>query len=348
VRHPRTGKTINPRQVIGGPDTFATRREASFAEDEARRILRSNARAGVTVYEWWETWTTDPIWQRPSQSTNIHYRERTSAFVTVYGDIPMRLIGDDHVAAWLKGGRNLGTVAKLRTMWNDAATAAAGRIVDRNPWQGLRLPARPRRDRTPPGIDRIAHLIQHADELTPPSFAAYLDVACHQGMRPGELDALRWTKIDFQQETIVVDEQWNKKTRTFTKPKHHHVRTIALTDPARERLLALPHETEFAFTTLNGSHYTASSRDFHWNRARCAAGLGNVDLYSATRHYFAWYAWNVLELDERDIALHLGHQDGGKLVRMTYGHAEEALARERIRNAYRQAPPAPVPLVRAS
>jgi hypothetical protein len=30
-----------------------------------------------------------------------------------------------------------------------------------------------------------------------------------EGMRPGELDALRWEKIDFQAGTILVDEQWN-------------------------------------------------------------------------------------------------------------------------------------------
>jgi hypothetical protein len=40
------------------------------------------------------------------------------------------------------------------------------------------------------------------------------------------------------------------------------------------------------FTTLRGSHYRPSSRAHHWNRVRCAAGLGNVDLYTATRHYF--------------------------------------------------------------
>jgi hypothetical protein len=85
--------------------------------------------------------------------------------------------------------------------------------------------------------------------------------------------------------------------------------------PARERLLALPPESGYAFTTLRGSHYRPSSRAHHWNRVRCSAGLGDVDLYTATRHYLGWYAWNVLELDARDIALHFGHQDGGELVR---------------------------------
>jgi len=53
----------------------------------------------------------------------------------------------------------------------------------------------------------------------------------------------------------------------------------------------------------------------------------------------------VLELDPRDIALDFGHQDGGELVRKLYGHADAKLARDRVREPFRQAPPAPVPLV---
>jgi hypothetical protein len=77
---------------------------------------------------------------------------------------------------------------------------------------------------------------------------------------------------------------------------------------------------------------------------RCSAGLGNVDLYIATRHNFAWYGWNVLGLDTRDIALQLGHQDGGELVRELYGHPDAKLARDRVREASRQAPAAPMPI----
>jgi hypothetical protein len=89
---------------------------------------------------------------------------------------------------------------------------------------------------------------------------------------------------------------------------------------------------------------TTGSRSYHWNRVRCDAGLSDVDLYTATRHYFGWYAWNVLGLDARDIALHFGHQDGGELARKTYGHPDAKLARERVREAFRQAPALPVPL----
>jgi hypothetical protein len=51
----------------------------------------------------------------------------------------------------------------------------------------------------------------------------------------------------------------------------------------------------------------------------------------------------VLELDPADIAQHFGHQDGGHQdggyqVRETYGHFDQARARERIRRAFSQAP----------
>jgi hypothetical protein len=71
-----------------------------------------------------------------------------------------------------------------------------------------------------------------------------------------------------------------------------------------------------------------------------------MELYVATRHYFGWYAFNVLGLKDKDIALHLGHRDGGKLVRTTYGHPDEAIARANVREAFRSAPPAPTPLRR--
>jgi hypothetical protein len=126
------------------------------------------------------------------------------------------------------------------------------------------------------------------------------------------------------------------------------VSTIAMTEPARHRPISLSRESEFAFPTLRGTHYTPSARSPHWNRVRCSAGFGNVDLYVATRHCFGWYALNVLELPAHVIALHFGHQDGGELVLKNYGHPDARIARDRVRDAFRQAPAAPVPLAAVS
>lgn len=346
IRHPRTGKQINPATVIGGPTSYPDRQEAERVETEAVKLLRLNTRAGTTVREFWQEWTTDPLWLRPSESTNLHNAERTSPFVDRYGDLPIRAVDDDVVREWRRSGANDGRIPALRAMFNDAARADAGRLVQRNPFAGLRLPqSRGRRDVQPPAQADAARLIALADGLTPPSFAAYLDVAVHEGMRPGELDGLRWEYIDFTPgaESIDVCWQWNVKVRKLTLPKHGVTRTIAMTPPTRKRLLALPRESEFVFTTLRGHHYTPSTRSHHWNRVRCSSGL-DVDLYTATRHHFAWFAWNVLKLDPADIAQHFGHQDGGELVRQLYGHFDQARARDRVREAFTAAPPVPTPI----
>ena len=199
-------RPISARSVIGGRDTYATEHAATAAEVGARKILRGNARVGVTVREFWNDWTTGTLWLRRSASNN---RARTHKFVAEHGDVPLRAVGDKHVAAWLKGGRNR----------RDGACAA--RVLQRRGERARRSARRPqpvrearparasrgRRDTQPPTQGEIARFIALADQLTPPSFAGYLDLAVYEGMRPGEIDALRWKKIDFQAGTIVGDEQ---------------------------------------------------------------------------------------------------------------------------------------------
>jgi integrase len=340
VRDPRTGKQVAPHTIIGGPKTYATRRVAERAEDQARDELYELAERGATVREWWETWTTDPLWARPAESTNIHNRERTKAFANRYGDRPLRAVDHLVVAEWLRGGRNVGTVPALCAMFNDARRPQAGMLITANPFAGLGLArGKGRKHVQPPAPGEVARLIQAADELTPPSFAAYLLTACYSAMRPGELDALQWTDLDFTPggECIRIERQWNVKARKITPPKHGSGGTIAMVEPVRERLAALPRESEWVFTTLRGHHYVPSTRAHHWDRVRCSIGLGNTALYEATRHYFAWYLLNVLELPDHVVAAQLRHDDGGTLVRELYGHPDAARARERIRAAFRAA-----------
>jgi integrase len=339
TRDPRTGKQIAPHTVIGGPKTYVTRREAERAEDDARDALIDMAERGRTVREWWQQWTTDPLWARPAESTNLHRAERTRAFAEVYGDRPLRAINAVVVAEWLRGGRNLGTVPALRAMFNDARRPHAGLLVDYNPFASLGLEqSKGRKHVQPPAPGEVARLIAAADEMTPPSFAAYLFTACYTAMRPGELDALQLEDLDFTPgaESIRVERQWNAKVHKITPPKHGSSGTIAMVEPLRERLLAVPRESEWAFTTLRGNHYTPSTRSHHWNRVRAAVGMPNVSLYEATRHYFAWYLLNVLGLPDHVVAAQLRHDDGGTLVRELYGHPDAAIARERIRAAFRE------------
>jgi hypothetical protein len=53
------------------PETYENRDDAADAENEEKRILRTNVRAGVTVREFWEEWTSDRSGcDPPSQRTS--------------------------------------------------------------------------------------------------------------------------------------------------------------------------------------------------------------------------------------------------------------------------------------
>jgi integrase len=337
VYDPATGKNLSVSKVVGGPGTFATKTEAKRAREKARERLGIVRAGDVTVRSFWERWTTDPLFARPKESSDIRRRELTKSFAERYGDVPIIQVGDEIVADWLAGGGRAGSVQGLCSMFNDAASVKAGRLIDRNPFQKLGISrGKGRRDQQPPTERKVWEIIAHARKLACPSFAAWLQVAAFTGLRPGELDALRWERIDFDRARIVVAEQFSAATRMFDTPKNHMRREAPLTAHARDALSSLAREGEFCFVSLRGEHWTPSSRAYHWKAVRAAAGWEG-SLYLATRHFAGWYMVNELEMSSEDVAIALGHQDGGNLVRRLYGHRDKGRALDRIVGAYADA-----------
>jgi integrase len=336
VYDPVTKRNLGVSRVLGGPGTFRTKSEAKAARERARSALAVMRSDSPTLREFWERWTSDPLYQRPKASTNTHNRERTSAFVAAYGSLQLRNVGDAVVAEWLRGGARIGTVPALRAMFNDALSAKAGRLIETNPFAGLGLKrSRGRRDQQPPSPDEVRRLIAAAATVASPGFAALLAVGCYTGLRPGELDALMWTDIDFARGRIHVARQFSATSKTFTKPKNGLERDAPLTPPAARALGSLPRESEWCFTSIRETHFTASSRAYHWKAVRAAAGWPGT-FYLATKHFAGWYMINELRLSPEDVAVALGHTDGGQLVRTLYGHLDEERALDRVTHAYRR------------
>lgn len=153
----------------------------------------------------------------------------------------------------------------------------------------------------------------------------------------GSLEADRtWTahaRGGLTRDRIVVAEQFSAATRKFDTPKNHLRREAPLTAHARSALQTLPREGEFCFVSLRGEDWTPSSRAYNWKAVRAAAGWEG-SLYLATRHFAGWYMVNELEMPSEDVAIALGHQDGGNLVRRLYGHRDKGWALDRIVGAY--------------
>ena len=137
VYDPAIGRNVSVSRILGGSGTFTTKTEAKCARTRARERLGSVQARDVTVAGFWERWTADPLFARPKESTNIHNRERTRAFIELHGSRRIGEVDDEVVADWLAGGKRNGTVPALRAMFNDAASAKAGRLVRQNPFARL-------------------------------------------------------------------------------------------------------------------------------------------------------------------------------------------------------------------
>jgi hypothetical protein len=222
------GKDVPVAPVLGMPrrTTWRTKAEAKAAREKARGILKGSTPNETTVQQWWERWTSDPLFARPKESTNIHNAERTRAFAQRYRSVPLHQVGNFIVAEWLAGGKRNSTVQAICAMFNDAMSAKAGRLIDHNPFAGLGLhKAGGNRDRQPPSQKQMEDMILMAREITPPSFAAYLEFGCLSAARPGELDAFRWSWVSFEDDEVDIREQWNAKVRKFTAPKYGRTRS---------------------------------------------------------------------------------------------------------------------------
>jgi integrase len=334
VYDPARGRNVSVSAILGGQGTFPTKTEAKRARERARERLGDVRARDLSLYGFWERWTTDPLFARPKESTNIHNRERTRAFVEQYGTWQIDAIDDAVVADWLAGGKRNGTIPALRAMFNDAASAKGGRRVARTRSRGSAcLGGRAAGTSGLPTEEQVWRIIRCADELASPSFAPWLQVAAFTGMRPGELDALRRVNVDLARGRIRVVEQFSAATRTFTSPKNGQAREAPLTEPAREAIVSLPIEGEFCFAPIRGAHWSAASRAYHWKAVRAAAGWSG-SLYLATRHFAGGYMVNELELPSEDVAIALGHTDGGELVRKLYGHRDRERALDRVTAAY--------------
>ena len=78
----------------------------------------------------------------------------------------------------------------LRAMFNDARKPQAGALIDRNPFANLGIErGKGRKNVQSPNEAQTWAMLDAADDLTPPSFAAYLVTAAWSAARPGELDA---------------------------------------------------------------------------------------------------------------------------------------------------------------
>ena len=165
-------------------------------------------------------------------------------------------------------------------------------------------------------------------------FAGYV------GVRPGELFALR--RDDVEGQLARIERAYSSHSHEMGPTKNGKPRTVIVPPPAQDALLEVPvHPSGLLFTTPADKQWTASLHHRYWTRLRLVANRPGLDFYEL-RHCAATM---LLErgVTPWDVAIQLGHSDGGQLVMETYGHPAEAGVRSRLLAAWdAQSGPTPI------
>ncbi len=166
-----------------------------------------------------------------------------------------------------------------------------------------------------------------------PTIRSMILFAAYVGLRPAEMFVLQWSDIDLSAGLVRISRSLGS-TGEVTAPKNGKPRTVVLPPMAVEALKSMPRRADspYVFTTPKGTHFTKTTHYYHWRQVRLAAGRPTMDFYEL-RHFCAT---RLLELgvSHADVAIQLGHTDGGALVMSTYGHPSEVAARARIAAAF--------------
>lgn len=313
--------------------TFPKLKDAQRAEADAR--VRPIAPGSMTVEQWARTWQAE--YAREALATQRTYRYACKQIVEDIGEQRFAAVTRPE-AKQLANRWSRNTTRVARTMWADALRDG---LCQHNPFTNLRLETpRGRKDitaLTEPEIAKLAATARKAHGDYGDEAAAIVLFAAYTGVRPGELAALQWDDIDLAGRRVTISRALDAQGGVKA-PKNGKPRRIVLPPQALQALgmLARPLQPdERVFRTARGRPLSKGNLSYLWRpivAAWQAKGGRDLDLHEL-RHACATL---LLErgLTPADVAVQLGHTDGGRLVQTLYGHPDEDRARDRLDMAF--------------
>ena len=304
--------------------TFDTKREAGEAEAEHK--LKSRPTGRETVESFANRWVSD--YPRPRASSNQSNRERAKPLAAELGALRLTEVTRPMARAW--ASKHRWALPAARAMFADAMNDG---LVEANPFANLRLPGSEGRKRivalTQEELQALADkaLTAWPDDGWAWSYRAMILFAGYVGLRPGELFALQ--RADVAGDLCFIERALESKSGVVGPTKNGRPRTVTVPPIARDAIAELPaNPSGLMFESPRGQMWRQPSHHHRWKVVRAMAGRPGLDFYEL-RHCAATM---LLErgMTPWDVAIQLGHQDGGRLVTSLYGHPSERAARERL------------------
>jgi integrase len=308
--------------------------------------LQREVRAGTittgpdqTVGEWLNTWHSSLARGKLKESTVRNYRNVIDFYIAPHlGRIKLVALTAEDVdrmtAALAAANKSTNTQRLARTVLRRAVGQAERRgYVSRNVvslTDGVAVKVNENVPLTPDQAKALLALVANDSS----QWLALYTLALHNGLREGELVALRWVDVDLKAGTLVVTGTYDPVARKRTEPKSESSRrTVSLTSKGIEALQV--HQIEqslrgrqgtegLVFTSRQGTALFATTIRRHWKETLDALEFPQIRFHDL-RHSCATILLDAGESLERVSKL-LGHAS----IRITadvYGYVSPEAAK---------------------
>jgi integrase len=177
------------------------------------------------------------------ESTRENYLGNLNNYILpVFGKIPINEIKRKDFKLFfdklLSNGVAVNTVALIRSPISGVLSHALdSELIEHNPIVGLKLGKKTTLEFEPLSKEDVILLLKSAQEYEDGAFYPSILLALRTGMRIGEIRALRWKDLDFENRLIEVKRSC--RAGRITKPKNGKSRRVDMTPHLAETLKAL-------------------------------------------------------------------------------------------------------------
>ncbi|MBO1308895.1 site-specific integrase [Enterococcus sp. 669A] len=263
-------------------------------------LAHYHAVGGMTYQEWMSLWLSE-VQDTVKESTFSSYSYKVQQYLLPHlAELSLSEITEEHVQKvvkhWLEDGLSVSSVKLIVGLLSRTLKAAEGKgKIARNPCKEVKLPkGKKKKVRALSKLEqkRLEKVV--AKEKGDNGLPAIL--AMHTGMRIGEIAALKWENVLFDQNLILVESTYQRVSVADTNQTVLHYgsvksasscRVIPMSDKIRKDLQAkkLKADNEFVFS-VNGKPCEPRLLTYHFHQIRKKAKLEDVHFHQL-RHTFA-------------------------------------------------------------
>ncbi len=257
----RVSKRVDGKLFQSSKGGFKTKVEAKrwSTEQEALMIKGIDVAKDPTFYQFFSDWYHTFKESSVSASTKKRYLTHGKIIKEYFKDTKLKKITRSKYQKflnWFGASHAPGTVHKLDTMIRDCVSSAiADGLITIDFTAKVRVAGDDTRTKQVEylNLDEIKRLVRLCYDNRQPRYTSpYMIItAIYTGMRLGEISALHWDDIDFQNKTISITKSWNQDRREMSKPKTEaSIRTIPVNGWLLDLIKELKvNECDFVFGT---------------------------------------------------------------------------------------------------